>query len=341
MHQYEKDTTIVLLLKDRQKFTYRWLDFLDYSEYRGRILISDGSVHALDTDTLKKFSSNIAYSYFGEDKSVGKYLEKIILTLDNVQTKYVMLAANDDFIFFNTIHSLHRILEEKHNYVSAMGLVLDFGLTTQESQAKELSYIHAHQAQIGLEDETVEKRLLRQIEFPSAGWHSLVRTEILREVYKLVLDSGIENYELTVYLADLLVCCFGKVAFVPNELMMMHEIHGDQEAYNLTSFEVRIKNAIWKKELQTATELLSRFSMKVANEQVSSEILSRAFLEWEKGRASRGKGRLVRRLTKRIVSKVRFELEKHIGIRGHKPFDYPSFAGENVNAVRKFLRLYH
>ena len=196
---HEKDITLLLILKERQDFTKRWLEYFQYSKCTSPIFIADGSAKPLSSELLDSLHGSFEYFYSGEDISIRRYLEKMVLALNRINTKYVMLAANDDFIIFNSLQPLHQKLEHSPDLASAMGLVLDLGLeTTNKEKVNKISYIHAHQMQVSLLEDEISQRLLQQIRYPSAGWHALVRTDILVKVYNILLNREFRNYELTI-----------------------------------------------------------------------------------------------------------------------------------------------
>lgn len=335
---HEKDITLLLILKERHDFTKRWLEYFQYSKCTCQVLIADGSAKPLSSELLESFHGSFEYLYSGEDISIRKYLEKMVFALNKIKTKYVMLAANDDFIMFNSLQQLHQKLEHSPDLASAMGLVLDLGLeTTDKEKVNKISYIHAHQMQVSLLEDEVSQRLLQQIRYPSAGWHALVRTDILVKVYNILLRRDFRNFELTIYLADLLVSCFGKTELLPNTLMMMHEIHGDQEAYRLTPFSDRKNDPQWRREFSSAIELVLETCEVEKGVVIDSHNLINEYESWEEERLSRSKKGVLSSVYQIIKSKLQYEIEQRIKSYAKKPASFPQQMDIEIEIVRKFL----
>ena len=78
-----KNLTIILLLKDREQFNKRFINYFTENNLNFNLFISDGSKKKLGNKILKKIKNerNINYYYFGEDKSYKIYFKKVYKTL--------------------------------------------------------------------------------------------------------------------------------------------------------------------------------------------------------------------------------------------------------------------
>ena len=74
-----KDLTLLLLVKGREKFSFRWLDYLSKNQSECKIYVADGS----EKTNFEKYSTilDYKYEYFGEDVSIELFLNKTIQSL--------------------------------------------------------------------------------------------------------------------------------------------------------------------------------------------------------------------------------------------------------------------
>jgi glycosyltransferase domain-containing protein len=93
--------TIILLIKGRENFTKRWLDYMSRINYQDDILIGDGDLKT----KIKKLIENKRYSklkikYFNYNNRNYKdyYFMMYDLISRHVNTEYVRFCDNDDFI---------------------------------------------------------------------------------------------------------------------------------------------------------------------------------------------------------------------------------------------------
>ena len=89
------DLTILLLIKDRNTFTQRWVSYYNKNNFNIPVYIADGS---RDNSAINYFQNNknFFYTYFGFDKDFNTYRKKVIQALGKIKTKYVMICLIND-----------------------------------------------------------------------------------------------------------------------------------------------------------------------------------------------------------------------------------------------------
>jgi glycosyltransferase domain-containing protein len=103
-----KSLTIVLTLRNRKKFTLRWLNWAKSQNCDFKILIADGSK---DDYVLKILNEGefenlkIEYHRYPNDKSIEDWFSKLESIVSKVKTDFCILADNDDFILFDNLKS--------------------------------------------------------------------------------------------------------------------------------------------------------------------------------------------------------------------------------------------
>lgn len=122
--------TVILVIRDRPYYTFRWMDYANKTRFPFKILIADGGKD-LDVETRLKDHSNfpnLNYEYlrYPYDASIKDYLCKISSALNQVTTPYVILADDDDFWNVDGIRESVRFLEEHEDYAICRGRNLIF-----------------------------------------------------------------------------------------------------------------------------------------------------------------------------------------------------------------------
>lgn len=110
------DFTLILPIRERVQYIPRFLRF--HAGYR--ILVIDSSVER--HDDLFKGADNVEYHWFGPTR----HFEKIEKALDLTQSKYVLLATDDDFFLENGIRDCIRILDSMSGVICAHGANVNF-----------------------------------------------------------------------------------------------------------------------------------------------------------------------------------------------------------------------
>ena len=101
------DLTILLTLKDRKKFTKRWLDWMALEECPYKILLADGDADKSYTKALIKDLNyrnlDIDHIEFPEDKDIQTFIKKFNDSVSLIKTKYAICADNDDFLIIKNL----------------------------------------------------------------------------------------------------------------------------------------------------------------------------------------------------------------------------------------------
>lgn len=114
--------TILLRLKGRPLFTLRFLFHANLARMPFRFLLADGEVRPPLADILenaREYFPNIdvAYVRYPDDSSLGRFYDKTYNALCRVNTPYVMLADNDDFLASAGLERAMDFLDSHPDYV--------------------------------------------------------------------------------------------------------------------------------------------------------------------------------------------------------------------------------
>lgn len=125
--------TIVMPLKGRLLFTFRFLWHANKMRLPYRFLIADGNVKEAVArrleDSRKLFPElDIEYIRYPDDTNYRRYFTKMADAFGRVRTPYAMNADNDDFLGFNGIERALDFLDTHKDYICARGHQITFSV---------------------------------------------------------------------------------------------------------------------------------------------------------------------------------------------------------------------
>jgi glycosyltransferase domain-containing protein len=125
--------TIVMPLKGRRLFTFRFLWHANKMRLPYRFLIADGQVNEAAARRLQNSREvfpnlDIEYIRYPDDTDYSRYFAKMSDAMQRVRTPYVMHADNDDFLGFNGIERALDFLDAHADYVCARGHQITFSV---------------------------------------------------------------------------------------------------------------------------------------------------------------------------------------------------------------------
>jgi len=123
------DLTIVLTLKGREDFTPRWLDYHNRVGLPWPVLIGDGAPSDATAAMVARASAlRTTYRRY-DDRDLLAFYRKLHDLVAAVDTRYVMLCDNDDFVLPDGVARSIRFLDDNPDYVSCTGAVLGVYVT--------------------------------------------------------------------------------------------------------------------------------------------------------------------------------------------------------------------
>ncbi len=125
--------TIVMPLKGRNLFTFRFLWHANKMRLPYRFLLPDGQVNKTVARRLENSREDfpnidVEYIRYPDDSDYSRFFAKLADAMRRVRTPYVMLADNDDFLGFHGIEKAIEFLDTHDDYVCARGHQMGFSL---------------------------------------------------------------------------------------------------------------------------------------------------------------------------------------------------------------------
>jgi glycosyltransferase domain-containing protein len=215
--------TILLPLKGRPLFTLRFLWHANAARLPYRFLIADGKVEPPIAQLLARANEvfpnlDIDYVRYPDDTGFPRYYAKMFDALKRVQTPFVMLADNDDFLVESGIDRSLHFLDENPDYVCCGGGIGGFSVYVQRGEAHEGVVGPFNQFSFRYETEdrsqdigfdSIAERMVAGNQY-SWGYYAVYRTAVLVDIWREVIDINFTDLMLHEWFCGLRTLTFGK-----------------------------------------------------------------------------------------------------------------------------------
>ncbi len=218
------DLTIVLTIKDRVPFTYRWMQYMNDMQCPYKILIADGGEDNALEQHLRNHGSNypylnceyVRYPYDATHEDFYKKFENI---LSRVESEYLLLADNDDFYLLERIPEILAFLDAHKDYVGARGQLVDltlFSKTGVSSGTSGKRYLAVSREAVSIEEVSPFDRVEALCHGMSthdyyANWYCIFRSEPFHDVWKSLMTLPIKEMMVLEVLVHVLLATRGKI----------------------------------------------------------------------------------------------------------------------------------
>ena len=194
--------TILLILKDRVRFTYRWLEYYKNNLSSYKLIIADGSVNnSLEKYIKKNYSDlNLIYKYYEPDVSLEKYTLKVIKALKEVDTEYVLQSSNDDFYSSSNIQKNINFLEKNIQYCCSRSEIYDFTVDSYYEVSGTFKLSGKIYNEKCFNDDDSFRRVKSYTKSFNSLWHDIVRTKAMLFSWESLYKNKIFFFSFPRYL---------------------------------------------------------------------------------------------------------------------------------------------
>lgn len=222
--------TIVLTLKDRSTFTYRWMRWMEDNQCPYKILIADGGSDTIVEEHLKNYANypSLDYEYirYQYDHDIHTFLHKHADAVAKVKTPYlIVMADNDDFFCLDGIKKSLIFLEENKNYFGCGGEVFYGILRENEHSHNPDDHLSGANFEIFLEKTgfiydqdfpPTEKitHFFSQTSEPTT-WYYVYRTNPVKKILQQIVDYNFSNFDVHERFIYLSFWLTGKIKRLP------------------------------------------------------------------------------------------------------------------------------
>jgi len=216
--------TVVLTLKGREEFTYRWMGYMNDIRFPFKILIADGGDdNRLEKHLLEyKNYPNLNYEYIRcpLDLTIEDYYKKLYNALKLVQSKYVLHADNDDFYSLSNIQSHLDFLDKNRDFVASRGSLINLEVFDRNFKPISASVGHAFLCRhVQTQSIDMESHLARVHQLCKgmstndyySNWYSITRTTDLLDIWKNLIELPIKEVIVLEILSHIMMVKAGKV----------------------------------------------------------------------------------------------------------------------------------
>ena len=310
------DVTILLTIFNRVDFTNKWLDYAEQNNFPFKIFISDGGniVNIKKKLNLKKRKLNITYKKFKYYKNYNHFFEKFYESVKKINTKYIFIAEDDDYIISNSITKSARFLDKNKHYSCAKGINCLGELIRNNN--KVLGLILRGESKKKYKSISSNIPELRLIEYYKKNhlsvYNGLHRRDSLLKTFKILNSKNFFNLFVTELIFCLSVIYNGKVARM-NHIDYIKMDNTNQSSSNnfyvFRPFSLISKSKEFSKENNLIFKSIKFFSNK--NKQVFSFLHNEAIendrvLRIEEENNKNSLFRKFRWLIKYILTKIKF-----------------------------------
>ncbi|MHB8130625.1 MAG: TIGR00180 family glycosyltransferase [Mobilitalea sp.] len=216
--------TIVLTLKDRAEFTYRWMKYMDDITCPHRIFIADGGKDIGVEQHLRNHKNypNLNYEYirYPYDAKIVDYYMKFKDVISRVESEYLLLADNDDFYLLEHIPDILSFLDTHKDYAGARGKLVNFTLFDRQGRSNGITvgkrYLAILNDALSIEKscsyERVEDLCNNMSRYDYyANWYSVFRTASFQKTWELLITLPIKEVIVTEMLTHIMMLMEGKL----------------------------------------------------------------------------------------------------------------------------------
>jgi glycosyltransferase domain-containing protein len=293
---YTDNLTIVLPIKDRVAFTFRWLRFASEIEIACPIIIADGGHNDQIARKLEAGNPyqklNLTYIRYPPCNSTNTYNTRIYNTLQKVKTPLVVLGADDDFLFPSGMESTTRFLMDNPDYSSARGDSYNFSVKSLNPHGKfnvygkltsvrEFPYLDLPKD--SEQEDTINRLALYYKALSMTMWCDIQRTENVKKNWATILKYPIIDLWFSQYLLDSLTFLQGKNANMPGLFSMKQGNPGTSDGADRSDFKNfidKIFSSSWHEQMDIFLDVIAPIAAKqsVTSESDTKEKLRLAFL---------------------------------------------------------------
>lgn len=215
--------TIVLTTKGRHLHTLRWLWHHNRTNLPFEVILADGEVIepiARLVEDPRAFP-NLKLRYFKyRDESRSDYFAKLADVMTKVETPYVMMSDNDDFIMPSQLMRLAHFLDTAPGHVAAGGPPCNFSLWggSEHDRLWQLAghaYTFSTDKAIAYDQDDALLRMKAYFSNRCALYYHLLRTDAARDIHQGAAGLGLYKFPMWEHYLYLSLLSLGKVAMIP------------------------------------------------------------------------------------------------------------------------------
>lgn len=228
----EADLTILLTLKGRHLHTLRWMWHANRLRLPFKVIVADGDVHPAVDKVLSNPSlfPHLEYQYRRYcDRSFSDFYKKCAEAIQQVQTKYVMMSDNDDFVISTGVRECIGFLENSPGFACAGGQIPGFSVKTDQGMPN-LVLGRMADKRFGYPEPphdnsfpSVADRVFEEIDHHQVVYYNVYRTQYLRTIYEEIVRHDFSDLTVHEYYCALRTVTLGNVRMDPSVICYLRQ----------------------------------------------------------------------------------------------------------------------
>ena len=263
--------TIVLTLKDRIEFTYRWMKYMNDVKCPYKILVADGGESLEIEKHLKNTHNypNLVYDYirYPVDENLDLFYKKLANVSSLVVTDYVLWADNDDFFLLDHVKEMIQFLDFNTDYIGARGSSIDFEIFDEIGNSENIvqgkSYFATELISPSIEQNLSYDRIqflgenVLQYNFYN-NWYCLLRSSSISKIFADISSLAHKSPIPLEVLTNLMIVRDGKIKIYPYPYYF-RQVGTSQYGGHAVSGNKFIEDAIRNNSFSVFFEALNKF----------------------------------------------------------------------------------
>ena len=209
------DLTILLMLKDRASFTFRWMSYADSVTFPFKVFVADGgsddAVERVLTDRGNYPHVDFTYVRYPPDESYAHFYAKLDDALSRIDTPLVALSDNDDFWIVDGTRESARFLRAHPDYVTCGGQMAYFWVNASGS-AHPVHSLYGNRVAWKISrvpEPSTEGTASARIRVPYDVYYHVHRTAELRRHFRIIRDANPQDIFMVDFMVFLLTAIAG------------------------------------------------------------------------------------------------------------------------------------
>jgi glycosyltransferase domain-containing protein len=197
-------TTFLILVKDEEFFSKKLVSHINNQNIKAEIIIADGGKKK-QNKIFEKLKIKNKYYYFGEDKNIKTFFEKVLKSLNKSKKKFIFFCDQDDLINFKTIKKKEEFLLINKGYSAAKGIIYDFNYTKQKINIIGKTYSNYIDFKFFI---------LRHMFNPFfRSYYCLHKKKNMEKFFKLITKYNLKDFRSAEFVMDFLTIKSGRIKF--------------------------------------------------------------------------------------------------------------------------------
>jgi glycosyltransferase domain-containing protein len=263
--------TILLTLKGRDLYTLRWLWHANRVGLPFPVVIADGDVNLTVARLIEEPATfpnlKIAYRRYN-DRSFSDFYLKLRDAVASIETPYVMMSDNDDFLCPSGIIESANWLQNTPAYVSAGGAISHFEAEREPNRLANLSgkiqrywyqQSRAYRS-YDLDSQSAAERVSEAYSGFLTVWYNVFRTETLRDITNELVRFNFQRLDNSELWLILRTATLGKVKSHASCISYVRQLGTSSNPARGKDFVDTVSNSTYVDEIQKIAKYIGNIA---------------------------------------------------------------------------------